>query len=161
MKNVFFIRHGKSSWEHDVTDVERPLQSRGYKDGELIGKEFASWRVSIDAVFSSPAKRAFTTCQLICEELSYPLDKVIVTKELYDFDGESVLQFLKNLDDKLKTVVIFGHNHAFTALVNQLGNMPIANVPTTGLVCISFKEETWKQIVSGITKHKIFPKELK
>ncbi|SFU42764.1 phosphohistidine phosphatase [Pustulibacterium marinum] len=161
MKNLILIRHGKSSWKYDVPDEMRPLKSRGKMDGALIGKELKSYQLSIDAIFSSPANRAFSTCKLICEALEYPLEKVTKEEELYDFGGQRVLRFIKNLSDNLNTVLLFGHNHAFTALANTLGNQHIANVPTTGVVWLQFSEEKWSEISQGITKNSIFPKELK
>ncbi len=32
MKNLYLVRHAKSSWEYDLTDHERPLNKRGFKD---------------------------------------------------------------------------------------------------------------------------------
>lgn len=161
MKNLVFIRHGKSSWDYDVSDEMRPLKKRGIEDGHLIGEELAEWDLEIDAIFSSPAKRAYSTCKIICQELDYSLEHVTVTNKLYDFGGEKVMRFINQLDDDLETVVLFGHNNAFTALVNSLGDRYIENVPTTGVVWITFQQDTWGSITPGLTKRTIFPKELK
>lgn len=161
MKNLVFVRHGKSSWDYDVPDDMRPLKSRGVEDGHLVGEAIADWDLGVDAVFSSPAKRAYTTCKIVCEEMGCPTDKIIKTEELYDFGGEKVWHFIQKLDDDLETVFLFGHNHAFTALANSLGSKSIPNVPTTGVVWLTFKEDTWSKVNRGITKKTIFPKELK
>ena len=42
--------------------------------------------------------------------------------------------------------MVFGHNYAFTNLVNQLGNKYIENVPTSGMVKIDFEIEHWKDL---------------
>ena len=42
MKNLFLMRHGKSSWELNVSDQDRPLGQRGISDAHLIGAELAT-----------------------------------------------------------------------------------------------------------------------
>ena len=32
MKKVILVRHAKSSWKHNVPDIERPISNRGYND---------------------------------------------------------------------------------------------------------------------------------
>ena len=55
MKELIFVRHGKSSWKYDVGDRERPLKSRGISDAKLVSQVFKNQNVGIDAIFSSPA----------------------------------------------------------------------------------------------------------
>ena len=71
----------------------------------------------------------------------------------------SDLEFIKSLDDNLSTVMVFGHNHAFTHLANSLGNSYIDNVPTSGLVHLQFDVTQWKSISKGTTIQTIFPKD--
>lgn len=40
MKEIIFVRHGKSSWEFDVIDRDRPLAARGVKDAKLVAEQF-------------------------------------------------------------------------------------------------------------------------
>ena len=61
MKNLFLMRHGKSSWELNVSDQDRALLQRGITDAQLVATEFAGKNLKIDYVFSSPANRAFHT----------------------------------------------------------------------------------------------------
>jgi phosphohistidine phosphatase len=57
--------------------------------------------------------------------------------------------------------MVFGHNNAFTNVVNHWGNKTIDNVPTTGLVQLSFKTDSWASVDGGTTESVIFPKQLK
>ncbi len=161
MKTLILVRHGKSSWEYSVDDKDRPLQERGINDGHLVSKKFKSQEVAIDAVFSSPANRALHTCMIFLRQLNFPFIKFKVTNDLYDFSGESVLKFVKKLDDRFDTVMIFGHNEAFTNVANSLGNSYIDSVSTTGLVQIDFQVNDWASVTNGTTKQTIFPKDLK
>ncbi len=161
MKNLILVRHGKSSWEYSVNDKDRPLKQRGINDGHLVAGSFKKNDVNIDAIFSSPANRALHTCMIFLRHLKFPYSQFEITNELYDFSGEHVLQYLKSLNDKLETVMIFGHNHAFTHLTNSLGSVYIDNVPTSGLVHLTLDVNSWSAIEKGITSNTIFPKHLK
>ena len=161
MKTLILVRHGKSSWEYSVGDKDRPLLQRGITDAFLVADHFNEQDLPIDAIFSSPANRALHTSMIFVRQLYFPLDKFKVVNELYDFSGEYVQQFVNGLTDNLNTVVIFGHNHAFTFIANSLGNSYIENVPTSGLVHLEFDVDQWSSVEKGVTKQTIFPKQLK
>ncbi len=161
MKNLIIVRHGKSSWEYNVKDKDRPLKERGINDAFLVANVLRKQQLNIDYMFSSPANRALHTSMIFCRELIFPFSKFQISNELYDFSGENVLSFLKSLDNGLNTVVIFGHNYAFTHIANSLGNNYIENVPTSGLVHLQFNIKAWSLITKGVTKQIIFPKQLK
>jgi phosphohistidine phosphatase len=155
------MRHGKSSWENDVKDQDRPLQERGVKDAFRVAK-FVMDKIDMpQAVFSSPANRALHTCLIVMRHLGIPYDRLLITDELYDFSGERVQRFIHELDDALENVMIFGHNHAFTSISNIFGSENIDNLPTAGLVHIHFESEHWADISKGVTRLKIFPKQLR
>jgi len=160
-KSIVFVRHGKSSWDLEVGDKDRPLKERGIKDASLVVEEFLTKNIRIDKVYSSPANRALHTCLIFLRRMDFDLKRLEVTNELYDFSGEQVLKFLKNLDDTCTTVMVFGHNYAFTTLVNTFGSLAVDNVPTSGLVKIDFSIHHWKELEGGETKFTIFPKQLK
>ncbi len=161
MKTLILVRHGKSSWEYSVGDKDRPLLPRGITDAILVADYFNEQNIPIDAAFSSPANRALHTSMIFVRQLYFSLDKFQVVNELYDFSGDYVFQFIKDLEEDLNTVAIFGHNHAFTHIANSLGNSYIENVPTSGLVHLEFDVDQWSSIEKGITKQTIFPKQLK
>ncbi len=161
MKTLILVRHGKSSWEYSVNDKDRPLLERGINDGHKVVDSFKQQGVEIDAIYSSPANRALHTCMIFLRNLNFPFSQFEITNELYDFSGDYVLHFIKSLEDSLETVMIFGHNHAFTHLANTLGNLHIDNVPTSGLVQITFDTDRWDLIENGVTNQTIFPKHLK
>lgn len=161
MKTVILVRHGKSSWDYGVSDQDRPLQERGINDAHLVSTEFKKVFKNIDSTFSSPANRALHTCMIFLRTFNYPLDKLKISDELYDFSGEAVMSFVKQLDNNLNKVMIFGHNYALTNIVNQWGNKAIENVPTSALVQISFDVSNWQAIKNGTTEHILIPKRLR
>ena len=161
MKTLYMVRHAKSSWKHDVIDHERPLKSRGERDGKLVSKHIANTQKAPEKIVSSDAVRALSTAHYFKDAFNIN-DKEFTTKhELYDFSGQNVIQVVKNLDDSLDRVMIVGHNHAFTSVANMLGNKYIDNLPTCGFVAIDFDVDCWKDISTGETTNTVFPRDLK
>ena len=161
MKTLYIIRHAKSSWGFNLPDDKRPLNERGLRDAELIGQELKTLVKPIDRVLCSPAERAYSTAKIICNQLSIPEDIFFLEPNLYDFEGAKVINVIKNCKNTIQTLMIFGHNHAFTSLANLLGNTYIDNLPTSGVVAIEFEAEKWQDINVGKTLLTIYPKSLK
>lgn len=161
MKELILIRHGKSSWEYDVSDKDRPLTERGIQDGHLVAQALGKEFPTPDAIYSSPANRALHTCCILMRELGLPLDRLRLEEGLYDFSGASVKAFVRGLDNSLGRVMIFGHNHAFTLVANAWGSRHTDNVPTTGCVHLAFDTDSWSGIRHGRTVKMVFPKQLK
>jgi phosphohistidine phosphatase len=161
MKRLIFVRHGKSSWDSAVEDKERELKKRAYEDADRVISTFKTYLDFSPEVFSSPATRAVTTAKLFKNQLDIEDQHFHVIPQLYTFDSDEVLQFIRNIDDGLDNVMLFGHNPAYTELVNRLGSLPIENLPTTGLVSIIFEIESWNQIQKGETHLHLFPKNLR
>lgn len=161
MKSLVLVRHGKSSWENDVKDKERPLKTRGENDSLLVAKALSKHQITIDKILSSTAKRAHSTCKIFCKTVNYNENEVVKMDDLYDFGGENVISIIKALKNNLNTVMIFGHNHAFTSISNIFGSVFIDNLPTSGLVKINFEIDNWNDLGQGITDFIITPKELK
>jgi len=160
MKRLILVRHGKSSWEHELTDDKRPLIKRGIKDGEFIAKTFEKFFNKPATVWSSPAVRALETAKIFKEKLQIEDQDFIIRTGLYTFDKNDLLKQIESCDSQVQTLMVFGHNPAMTGLVNQLGNKYFENIPTTGLTVIDFETESWKELKKGKTILNLFPKDL-
>ena len=62
MKKIILIRHAKSSWENNVSDLERPISKRGYNDANLMVGILNNFSIDVDAIFSSNFKKNFRNC---------------------------------------------------------------------------------------------------
>ena len=160
MKKLILVRHAKSSWEFDVIDHERPLNSRGLNDAELVSKHLITKNLIIDKLVSSDAKRAKHTAEIFISNLQIEDNIINFNYDLYDFAGYNLLEFIKSCGNTVNNLMIFGHNHAITDFVNTYGDVFIENVPTCGVVIIEFNIENWNQLEKGKTVKKYFPKEL-
>ena len=161
MKELILVRHGKSSWDYDVQDADRPLKERGIRDAHRVAEHVATRLRGVDAVFSSPANRALHTCVILMRIVGIPMSKLRIEKELYDFSGGSVREFVHGVGDDLRKIMIFGHNHALTYLVNDWGSKYVDNVPTSGLAYLSFDVAKWSEVSFGKTEMLVFPNQLK
>ncbi|WP_268225115.1 SixA phosphatase family protein [Sinomicrobium oceani] len=161
MKQLTIVRHAKSSWDYNVGDRDRPLKERGINDAILVASHIKN-KISLpDAVFSSPASRALQTCTIFLRMMDIPEERLQLTNELYDFSGASMRRFIKTLSDDYEKVMIFGHNHACTDVSNNFGDSEIENLPTAGMVHLTFEADSWKSIQNGKTALTVFPKDLR
>ncbi|MGJ5641553.1 SixA phosphatase family protein [Formosa sp. S-31] len=161
MKSIILVRHGKSSWEYDVSDTFRPLKNVGISNTKKVVKKFQEVsNIVPEAVFSSHAKRALDTARIFVENSKIKLPEIQIKEQLYDFGGSQLVHFIKGLDDNIDTVLIFGHNNAFTNFANAYGSETIVNVPTSGLVHIDVEIDCWSSLQTGITILTLFPKYL-
>ncbi|SEK35715.1 phosphohistidine phosphatase [Aquimarina amphilecti] len=161
MKTLYIIRHAKSSWEFDLDDHKRPLNKRGLRDANLIGKELKGLVKTINKVVSSDAERAKSTAKIILDNLEIDDSIFSLEPNLYDFNGHQVIEVIKNCDNKVNTLLIFGHNHAFTSIANLYGRDMIDNLPTAGVIGIEFDIDSWKDISVGKNILTLFPKDLR
>jgi phosphohistidine phosphatase len=102
-----------------------------------------------------------TTAKYFKEAMEIPDADFETNHTLYDFRGANTIRFIKSLDDDLDRVMIVGHNHAFTSIVNMMGDKYIENLPTCGFAMIEFDVDHWADIVTGKTVLTIFPRDLK
>lgn len=161
MKTLLIVRHAKSSWEYPVDDKDRTLKLRGIQDAHLVANHIVDKIDTPDVIYSSIANRALHTCAIFTRCLNYPFDKVVIKESMYDFGGSGLVATVKSCDDEVDTLMVFGHNHAITAVCNTYGSKLFDNVPTSGAVVIQFDTNSWKTINEGKTILKVFPKDLK
>lgn len=161
MKKLILVRHAKSSWKHNVIDHERPLKDRGVNDAQKISNYFKDSNINVELALSSDAMRTKTTANIFMSNLGISQEIFSLNHDLYDFSGENLVKTIKNCDDKINQLMIFGHNHAITAVVNTFGDKYIDNVPTCGVVIIGFEIDSWKKLNQGKTIKTIFPRDLK
>jgi phosphohistidine phosphatase len=161
MKNLILIRHAKSSWDAPLIDKDRPLSARGIQDAHLVAAEAERILPKSYIVWSSTAQRARNTAYIFAENLSIPIDTISFRDDLYTFDEKVLEKIIKSCDNQFDNLILFGHNDAITNFVNTFGNRAVENVPTAGVVSISFDENDWNNIRKGKTDIVLFPRELK
>ncbi|WP_314243575.1 histidine phosphatase family protein [Empedobacter tilapiae] len=161
MKNLFLMRHAKSKWDENLSDEFRSITENGKFKTEKVAHFLKdNFELKFDKVFSSKAIRAKETFQLV-KPILFPFQEIHIEEELYTFSHYLLDKWIRNLDNQLQNVLIFGHNPAFTDVTNQLGNKMIYNLSTSAFVWIQFESDDWKTIETGKTIKIIKPKEIK
>lgn len=141
------MRHAKSSWDfEELSDHDRPLENRGRKDAPLMGRELVSREITIDLLMSSTAVRALTTATLVARELEYDTDKIAIEEEIYKADKQELLNIITSIPNQFDNVMLIGHNNTITELANLLSPDLIPEIPTAGVVALSFECGTWSEI---------------
>lgn len=165
MKTLYLIRHAKSSWAIDgITDRDRPLKGRGIRDAHLVSQYILKRTAEAEKIqlYSSSATRALHTALIFAKNLGIPASQVNLLDDLYLASEKGLESSIANTDEQVDTAFYFAHNPGITEFVNKITNANIANVPTTGLVCVRFDVDSWKEISSGGELIKFeYPKRLK
>lgn len=162
MKHLILIRHAKSCWDSNLIDLKRPINKRGIKDAELVSKELSKdSSLHPDLILVSNAERTKETAEIFIRNLKWDKIKTQLNSDLYDFSGESAFNLITSCPNHINTLVLFGHNPTFTLLASQLGSDFIDNIPTSGVIVISFNTEKWESIENGETIKIVFPRDLK
>jgi phosphohistidine phosphatase len=157
MKKLFLIRHAKSSWEDpSLADEDRPLNKRGKKDAPFMGSILYKQGMTPDLMIASPAKRAYSTAKKIAKELHYPVNEIQTFDTLYHSSADTLLEVIRSQPAEVQKLFVFGHNPGFNELVPLLCNKQIDNIPTCGIVCISFRSDNWQQIDKSNSRFEFF-----
>lgn len=161
MKHLILIRHAKSSWDSPVNDIDRSLEKRGIDDAHLVSSNIHDFLPKTFTIYSSNAKRAAATAIIFAQNIHFPIESIFFNNELYTFDVKQLEKVIKSFEKSVDNIILFGHNAAITDFVNKFGNVLIENVPTSGLVSISFDTDCWTKIYKGKTNKIVNPKDLK
>ncbi len=150
MKTLYINRHAKSSWANmGMADFDRPLNNRGENDAPMMGKRLKEKGIIPDFVLSSPANRAITTARTIATEIGYSLENIKEDRNIYHASEVSILEIIKQQDDEIASLMIFGHNPGFTDLASILSGRWFDNIPTCGIVALKFEVSKWSEVSAG------------
>jgi len=145
MKTLLLVRHAKSDWGNPaLEDIERPLNERGKKDAPAMAKRMLDKKIKIDAIISSPAKRAAKTARAFAEVYELKKNRLQFNEELYMAASDAFTTVIENANDKFESIAVFSHNPGITGFANELTNARIDNIPTCGVFAIKINTDTWK-----------------
>lgn len=149
-KQLLICRHAKSSWQDvNLSDFERPLNKRGERDAPEMGKRLAQRGIRPDLIMTSPAARALATAIHYAGQLNYSLERLERNPLQYATSVPALIKILQEVDSRINTLMLVGHNPESTDLANVLGHLMIDNIPTSGIVALAFSLPTWEEIGAG------------
>lgn len=145
MKTLLILRHAKSSWKYaELSDYDRPLNSRGKRDAPRMGKYLRQQGLIPDQILTSSAKRARKTANKVAKSCGYT-GKVKKIDAFYDAVPGIYFETLQALPDKYQRVMVVGHNPTMEGLVNYLTGQ-IEQMPTAALAHIDLPIQQWKAL---------------
>ena len=146
MRTLCFVRHAKSSWDDPaLADIDRPLNSRGKRDGPSMAARMKEMHVVPDLIVTSPAKRAKRTAKYFQKAFEIPPANFVEDLSLYDATPDDIVAVVQHLDNSKHHVFIFGHNPTLTFLANRFPGVRIDNVPTCGIFHAKTLVTSWDQ----------------
>lgn len=153
MKKLYVVRHAKSSWaDQSLSDFDRPLNKRGFKDAPKMGGVLKKLNILPGIIISSPASRALTTAEIISDKMDYPRKKIKREKRLYHAGVLDIIDIINAQDNSHDSLMIIGHNPGLTHLINTLSDFNLPNLPTCALAGIELFLNDWKAVSKGTGK---------
>jgi phosphohistidine phosphatase len=119
VRYLWVVRHGKAASDAPWggTDRERPLTARGRRDATALGRRLTDDPPILglegvpapDMAICSAAVRTRQTAELIVKATGdrLPLDAY---RSLYEADTDVVLQYLREIDEGVISLLLVGHN---------------------------------------------------
>jgi len=155
-RELLILRHGKSDWDSEVDDYQRPLKNRGKRGAQRIGVWLAQNNLVPNAVISSSAERAKATAENVCKAMGFVRKDINYMKNLYLADLNDLLAILGDCPPRSKRVLLIGHNPGLEELLVYLsGPITVPEdgklLPTATLARLDMPAE-WKNLDSGKAK---------
>ncbi len=146
-KVLLICRHAKSSWpDETLADFDRPLNKRGERDAPRMGQRLLQRGFFPDFIMSSPAVRTQRTAEIYADILGYPSEDFSYNYQLAAASWPQLLTAIHQVDDRYRRIFLVGHNPECTSLANALGGLTLRNIPTAGMVALSFACNSWKEL---------------
>lgn len=168
MLRLLLLRHAKSGWPPGILDVDRPLAKRGQEAALVMGDYLKRERLAPDLAIVSLARRTQETwerVQPILGEIEMRLDG-----RIYEAPVGRLLEVVREVDPKIGTLLLIGHNPGFEELAKLLigeGDMDAIlrlgqKYPSAGLAVIDFELTSWGDVAkkAGRLERFVTPKSL-
>jgi phosphohistidine phosphatase len=149
MKQLYILRHGKSSWEQPLAaDFDRPLLPKGEKRTRKIAAYLLEKGMIPGLIVSSPAKRAAQTARIVADLLN---SRIVFDENLYHAHSAAIADIIAAQSDDTGSLMIVGHNPGLTSFANEYMQAEIDWLPTSGLAAATFDTGKWTDLpLAGI-----------
>ena len=155
MKTLTLLRHAKSGWDDPVQrDFDRPLNNRGRRAAQTIGREMRVLGLKFDHVIASPAARVMETLRDVSDSYGRPLEPSY-DKRVYLASPETLLELVRAAGEETDSLLIVGHNPGLERLAllltsgDGLRDEIAAKYPTATLAEITLPAERWSEVAEG------------
>ena len=154
MKTVTLLRHAKSGWDDTVArDFDRPLNPKGKRAAETMGRHLRALDARFDHVVASPAARVVETIASIETGFGHMLAPVW-DRRCYLASSATLLDIVRETPAAARTILLIGHNPGLEDLVlllvpdapNPLRDSVEEKYPTATFAQIAFDVDDWAAV---------------
>ena len=119
-KTLILMRHSKSSWDNSYKDdFDRPLNSRGRENAQMVAKHIHSWGFKPELTLCSSALRCKQTLELIIPYFPKKMH-IRYLDELYLAPEKAILEIIKSIKLSIDQMLVIGHNPGLSDLSQSL-----------------------------------------
>jgi len=131
-RELLILRHAKSSWDDpELDDFDRPLNGRGERDADRMGRYLVDADLVPELVISSPARRAGQTAKRACCQMGLPPNRIDFRQNLYHAGTGDLCRVVSQCPGKVARLMLVGHNPGLEDFVAWLADRPTA-LPADG-----------------------------
>jgi phosphohistidine phosphatase len=146
-KELFIVRHAKSSWDLDnISDIDRPLSLRGIRNAYEMARRLKIDRNIPELFISSPANRALHTATIFINVFELGYTRLKIDSRFYEHGAKDIIAIINEQPPEVNKIMIFGHNPDFTELARIYSKNPLLEIPTCGVVLLKFDCSGWTDI---------------
>lgn len=149
MRTLLLLRHGKSDWDHDLPDHQRPLSKRGRKAAKAMCKYLAKIGPRPQHVLCSDSLRTTQTWATLAAagwgESAPPCEFL---PELYLASAEGLLRRIRQVSEETETLLVIAHEPGCSGLVQLLTGARL-RYPTAALARIDTPHESWRALAEN------------
>ena len=114
------MRHAKSSWGNPYeSDFDRPLNSRGIENAQMVAKHIHSLGFKPELTLCSSALRCRETLELVIPYFSKKMDTRYLD-DLYLAPERAILEMIKSIELSIDQMLVIGHNPGLSDLTQSL-----------------------------------------
>ena len=126
-RTLYLLRHAKAKApQTGQSDAARELTKRGRRAAAALGSRFAELGPRPELVVTSPAARAAATAAEWARAAGYPEGRIVRDERIYAAHVSTLLALIHDLDESLGSVLLVGHDPAFSELAGQLSGRYLA-----------------------------------
>ncbi len=151
MLKISIVRHATAQDRGEpLPDIERSLVKKGEKEAIAVANYLASRHAAPDLMISSFANRAIETAHLFAKAFRYPRQRILLRDALYGNPNiEDLASEIRRPPDKVRSLMIFGHDPAFSQLAAYLIKDFRELLPKAGVVVAELPVNRWREVESG------------
>ena len=118
---VYFLRHASAgqSKNDPAKDEKRALDEDGIAQCGFVGRALAALETQVDAILSSPLKRAAQTASLVANELGYE-GRIEFSNALRPEATYADFRDLLNKNSRHEAIMVVGHNPNLSEFLGRL-----------------------------------------